>query len=84
MMVIKIIYHITCRFNLNNFKAMMVLNVASLSSSGFGSTDSIHLQQAVVAFNSHVSLPNAISLHFALACSSPTQKVLSGMIEDPT
>ena len=56
--------------------------IASLSSSGFGSAESIHLQQAVVAFNSQVSLPNAISVNFALASPSPTQKVLSGMIKD--
>ena len=43
---------------------------------------SIHLQQAVVAFNSQVSLPNASSVNSALASPSPTQKVLSGMIED--
>ena len=46
------------------------------------SAHSIHLQQAVVAFNSQVSLPNAISVSFVLASPSPTQKVLSGMIED--
>ena len=56
--------------------------IASLSSSGFGSADYIHLQQAVVAFNSQVSLPNAISVISVLASSTPTQKVLSGMIED--
>ncbi|KAL5503348.1 hypothetical protein EMCRGX_G010279 [Ephydatia muelleri] len=36
--------------------------MASLSSSDFGSAYYIHLQQAVVAFNSQVSLPNAISV----------------------
>ena len=40
--------------------------IASLSSPGFGSADSIHLQQAVLAFNSQVSLPNAISVHSTL------------------
>ena len=35
-----------------------------------------------MAFNSQVSLPNAISVKFPLASPSPTQKVLSGMIED--
>ena len=50
--------------------------IASLSSSGFGSADYIHLQQAVVAFNSQVSLPNAISVIFVLASPTPTQKVL--------
>ena len=35
--------------------------IASVSFSGFGSAESIHLQQAVVAFNSQVSLPNAFS-----------------------
>eukprot|EP00731_Ephydatia_muelleri_P000108 Em0001g108a len=53
--------------------------IASLSSSGFGS---IHLQQAVVAFNSQVSLPNAISVISILVSPTPTQKVLSGMIEN--
>ena len=52
--------------------------IASLSSSGFGSADYIHLQQAVVAFNSQVSLPSAISVISVLA----SQKFLSGMIED--
>eukprot|EP00731_Ephydatia_muelleri_P026462 Em0018g562a len=56
--------------------------ITSLPSSGFGSADSIHLQQAVVAFNSQVSLPNAISVISVLASPTPTQKVLSGMIED--
>ncbi|KAL5474556.1 hypothetical protein EMCRGX_G026517 [Ephydatia muelleri] len=56
--------------------------MASLSSSGFGSADYIHLQQAVVAFNSQVSLPNAITVISVLASPTPTQKVLSGMIED--
>ena len=53
-----------------------------LSLDGLGSADSIHLQQAVVAFNSQVSLPNAISVNSALASPTPIQKVLSGMIED--
>ena len=57
-------------------------SIASLSSSSFGSADYIHLQQAVVAFNSQVSLPNAISVKSILASPTPTQKVLSGMIED--
>ena len=35
-----------------------------------------------MAFNSQVSLPNAISVHFALASPNSTQKVLSGMIEN--
>ena len=56
--------------------------MASLSSSGFGSADYIHLQQAVLAFNSLVSLPNAITVISVLASPTPTQKVLSGMIED--
>eukprot|EP00731_Ephydatia_muelleri_P016621 Em0009g1045a len=56
--------------------------IASLSSSGFGSADYIHLQQAVVAFNSQVSLPNAISVVSVLGSPTRTQKVLSGMIED--
>ena len=56
--------------------------IASLSSSSFGSADYIHLQQAVVAFNSKVSLPNAISVISILASPTATQKVLSGMIED--
>ena len=34
-----------------------------------------------MAFNSQVPLPNAFSVNSVLA-SSPTQKVLSGMIED--
>ena len=48
----------------------------------FGNADSIHLQQAAMAFNSQVSLPNAISGNSALASLCPTQMVLSGMIED--
>eukprot|EP00731_Ephydatia_muelleri_P011531 Em0006g425a len=56
--------------------------IASLASSGFGSADYIHLQQAVVAFNSQVSVPNAISVISVLASPTPTQKVLSGMIEN--
>eukprot|EP00731_Ephydatia_muelleri_P022813 Em0015g396a len=36
--------------------------MASLSSSGFGSADYIHLQQAVVAFNSQVSLPKGFGM----------------------
>ena len=56
--------------------------IASLASSGYCSADYIHLQQAVVAFNSQVSLPNAISVISVLASSTPTQKVLSGMIEN--
>ena len=59
----------------------MAAFIASLSSSGSGSADCIHLQQAVLVFNSQGSLPNAISVNFALASPSPTQKVLSGMIE---
>ena len=56
--------------------------IASLASSGYGSADYIHLQQAVVAFNSQVSVPNAISVLSVLASPTPTQKVLSGMIEN--
>ena len=56
--------------------------IASLSSSSFGSADSIYLQQAVVAFNSKVSLLNTISVISILASPTPTQKVLSGMIVD--
>ena len=56
--------------------------IASLSSSGYGSADYIHLQQAVVAFNSQVSVPNAVSVISVLASPTPTQKVLSGMIEN--
>ena len=60
----------------------MAAFIASLSSSSLSSAGSIHLQQAVVAFNSQVSLPNAIAVIFALASPNPTQKVLSGMIKD--
>ena len=35
-----------------------------------------------MAFNSKVSLPNAISVIFVLASPTSIQKVLSGMIED--
>ena len=53
-----------------------------LSSCGFGSADSILLQQAVVSFNSQLSLTNVfISVTSALASPTPTQKVSSGMIE---
>ncbi|KAL5477904.1 hypothetical protein EMCRGX_G024759 [Ephydatia muelleri] len=48
--------------------------MASLSSSGFGSADYIHLQQAVVAINSQVSLPNAISVISVLGSPTRTQK----------
>ena len=55
--------------------------IAFLSSSGFCSADSIHLQQAEVVYNSQVSLPNAISVISILASPTHTQKVLSVMIE---
>ena len=35
-----------------------------------------------MAFNSQVSVPNAISVISVLASPTPTQKVLSGMIEN--
>ena len=54
--------------------------IASLSFSGFGKADNIHLQQAVAMFNAQVSPSNVITVNFAL--ESPIhQKVLSGMIQ---
>ena len=52
--------------------------IASLSFSGLGSADIIHLQQAV--FNTQVSLSNAISVNSVQDSPFP-QKVLSGMIQ---
>ena len=54
--------------------------IASLSLSGFGKADNIHLKQAVAMFNTQVSPLNAITANFAL--ESPIhQKVLSGLIQ---
>ena len=54
--------------------------IASLSFSGFGKADNIHLQQAVAMFNAQVSPSNVITVNSAL--ESPIhQKVLSGMIQ---
>ena len=54
--------------------------IASLSFSGFGKADNIHLQQAVAMFNTQVSPFNAITVNSAL--ESPIhQKVLSGLIQ---
>ena len=54
--------------------------IVSLSFSGLGSADSIHLQQAVAVFNTLVSLSNAISVNSVQVSPIP-QKVLSGMIQ---
>ena len=54
--------------------------IASLSFSGFGKADNIHLKQAVAMFNTQVSPFNAITVNSAL--ESPIhQKVLSGLIQ---
>ena len=54
--------------------------IASLSFSGLGSADNIHLQQAVAVFNTQVSLSNTISVNSVQDSHIP-QKVLSGMIQ---
>ena len=54
--------------------------IASLSFSGFGKADNVHLKQAVAMFNTQVSPFNAITVSSAL--ESPIhQKVLSGLIQ---
>ena len=54
--------------------------IASLSFSGFGKADNIHLKQAVAMFNTQVSPFNTITVNSAL--ESPIhQKVLSGLIQ---
>ena len=54
--------------------------IASLSFSGFGKADNIHLKQAVAMFNTQVSPFNAITVNSALE-SPILQKVLSGLIQ---
>eukprot|EP00731_Ephydatia_muelleri_P000360 Em0001g360a len=54
--------------------------IASLSFSGFGKADNIHLKQAVAMFNTQVSPFNAITVNSALE-SLIHQKVLSGLIQ---
>ena len=54
--------------------------IASLSFSGLGCADNIHLQQAVAVFNTQVSLSNTISVN-SVQDSPIFQKVLSGMIQ---
>ena len=54
--------------------------IVSLSFSGLGSADNIHLQQAVAVFNTQVSLSNTISVNSVQDSPIP-QKVLSGMIQ---
>ena len=55
--------------------------ISSLTFSGFGSAEDYHLQQAVVTYNSQVSVSEAITVESTLA-SPITQKVLSGRVEE--
>ena len=69
-----------CSLGLRSLSHHAAAFIASLSFSGFGSADNIHLQQAVAVFNTQVSLSNAITVSSAL--DSPIlQKALSGMIQ---
>ena len=55
--------------------------IASLSSSGLGLSNNRHLQQAVVAYNSKVSLHHKITAESALASPTP-QRELSSRIDE--
>eukprot|EP00731_Ephydatia_muelleri_P034645 Em0070g1a len=67
---------LTLRFLSHHAAAVFI---ASLSFSGFGKADNIHLKQAVAMFNIQVSPFNAITVNSALE-SHIHQKVLSGLI----
>ena len=56
--------------------------IASLSSSGLGLSNNRHLQQAVVAYNSKVSLHHTITAESALASPTPQRELSSRIYEN--